>query len=324
MELDSSKPMPSKEQDGSKKEKVLILGSGPAGMSAALYAARAELKPLVITGLEFGGQVALTDVIENYPGFPDGVGGLELGELYKKQSEKFGARFEFDVATKVELSKRPFQVSTNSRTYLTETIIIATGATPKHIKVPGETRLTGRGVSYCATCDGWFFKKKRVAVIGGGDSALEEAIFLTRFASSVNIIHRRNLLRAGVLLQRRARGNSKISFTLETIVIEIIGENAVNGLRIKNVKTGEETIISIDGVFIFVGFTPNSALFKGQLKMDEREYLKTNKSMQTDIPGVYVAGEISDPNYRQVVTSAGMGAVAAIEAIRFLQENELQ
>ncbi len=302
--------------------KVLILGSGPAGMSAALYAARAELQPIVLTGTELGGQASLTHVIENYPGFPEGVGGLKLGELFQQQAERFGAHFDFETATSVDLAQRPFVVRTYSKDYLAETLIIATGASPNHLNVPGESELTGKGVSYCATCDGWFFKDKKVVVVGGGDSALEEGIFLTRYATDVNIIHRRDSLRAGAILKKRAFENPKISFTWNSIVTEVLGENAVNGVRVRNVKTNNETVIPTDGVFIFIGHTPNTQLFTGQLEMDDRGYIVIDMLMRTSVAGVFAAGEVADPHYRQVITSAGMGAAAAIQATRYLQEKQ--
>jgi thioredoxin reductase (NADPH) len=304
--------------------KVLILGSGPAGLSAALYAARAELQPLVLTGTQLGGQVALTHTIENYPGFPEGVGGSELGDLFQKQAERFGARVEFDSASAVDLSQRPFKVMTDNGEYTAETLIITTGASPNHLNVPGETELTGKGVSYCATCDGRFFKDKKVVVVGGGDSALEEALFLTRYVSSVAIIHRRDSLRADAVLQKRAQENPKISFIWDTVVTEIVrstysvGKEKLGAVRLKNVKTGEETSFPTDGIFIFIGHTPNTQLFEGQLAM-EKGYIKVDDKMQTNIPGVYAAGEAADPTFRQVVTSAGMGAAAAIMATRFIE-----
>lgn len=303
-------------------EKVLVLGAGPAGLAAALYAARAELSPLVLTGTELGGQASLTNVIENYPGFPEGVGGAELGDLFKKQAERFGARFEFDSATAVDLSTYPFQVKTYSKVYSAKSLIIATGASPTHLNVPGEEEFTGRGVSYCATCDGWFFKGKRVVVVGGGDSALEEGIFLTRYASSVNIIHRRDELRAGAILQRRALEHEKIQFTWNTVITEVLGKDTVEAVRLRNVQTNEEQVMPTDGVFIFIGHVPNTALFKGQLQMDSRGYLESDTLMRTSVPGVFAAGEAADPHYRQVITSAGMGAAAAIQAGRFLEEKE--
>ena len=298
---------------------VLILGSGPAGLAAALYAARAELKPLVLTGMELGGQAALTNTIENYPGFPEGVGGAQLGELFQKQAEHFGARIELELATEVDLSKRPFTVKTYDHEYLAKTLVITTGASPNHLNIPGETELTGRGVSYCATCDGWFFKGKKVVVVGGGDSAVEEALFLTRYASSVTIIHRRDALKAGAILQNRAKENPKVKFIWNSVITEVIGDDSVKALCLKNVITGEETEFPADGVFIFIGHTPNTQLFKDQIKMDERGYIKADMLMQTSVPGVYAAGEVMDPNYRQVVTSAGMGAAAAIQATKFLE-----
>jgi len=302
--------------------KVLILGAGPAGLVAALYAARAELSPLVLTGLSLGGQASTTHLIENYPGFPEGVGGAELGELFQKQAERFGARFEFDSAIGVDFSSRPFRVKSFSREFLAETVILATGASPNHLNIPGEKELTGKGVSYCATCDGWFFKGKRVAVVGGGDSALEEALFLTRYADSVTIIHRRDALRAGAILQSRALSNPKIQFIWNTVVAEIKGEKAVESLVLKNVQTGEETNYSTDGIFIFIGNKPNTEIYRGQLEMDERGYVIANQLMETSVPGVFAAGEVSDAIFRQVITSAGMGAAAAIQAGRFLEHME--
>jgi thioredoxin reductase (NADPH) len=300
--------------------KVLILGTGPAGLSAALYAARADLEPVVLTGMEHGGQVSLTYTVENYPGFPEGVGGTELVELFQKQAERFGAKLEFDTATEVDLSRRPFRVTTYNKTYLAEALIISTGATPRHLDIPGERELTGRGVSYCATCDGWFFKDKRVVVVGGGDSALEESLFLTRYAKSVTIVHRRAEFRAGAVLQKRAQENPKIDYILDSVLTEIVGKDAVEAVRIKNLRTGEETLHPIDGVFIFIGHTPNTQIFKGKLEMDEGGYLVTDRLMRTSVPGVFAAGEAADPHYRQVITSAGMGAAAAIQANHFLDE----
>lgn len=302
--------------------KVLILGSGPTGYSAALYAARAELQPVVLTGMQLGGQAALTYTIENYPGFPEGVGGAQLGELFQKQAENFGAMTEFESATAVDLSQRPFRVTADNNEYLADTLIVATGASPNHLNVPGEAELTGRGVSYCATCDGWFFKDKKVIVVGGGDSALEEGIFITRYASSVTIVHRREEFRASPLLQTRAREHPKINFILNTIVTEVVGTEKVEAVRLKNVISGEETIYETDGVFIFIGHTPNTQMFQGQLEMSELGYIKINERMETNIPGVFAAGEAADPHFRQVVTSAGMGAAAAIQATRFLEAQE--
>jgi len=316
-----------------KHVKVLILGSGPTGYSAALYAARAELKPVVLTGMQLGGQAALTYTIENYPGFPEGVGGAQLGELFQKQAEHFGAVTEFESANSVDLSQRPFKVSSDSSDYLADVLIVGTGASPNHLQVPGEVELTGRGVSYCATCDGWFFKDKKVVVVGGGDSALEEALFITRYASSVTIIHRREEFRASPLLQKRAKEHPKVNFILNTVVTEVIGTDKqstphggsvdkLEAVKLKNVITGDETIYETDGLFIFIGHTPNTEMFKGQLDMSELGYITVNDRMETSVPGVFAAGEAADPHFRQVVTSAGMGAAAAIQATRFLEATE--
>ena len=302
-----------------KHVKVLVLGSGPAGYAAALYAARAELQPVVLTGMQLGGQAALTYTIENYPAFPEGVGGAQLGELFQKQAEHFGALTEFDLANAVDLSQRPFKVTTDSGEYLAEALIVGTGASPNHLNIAGEVELTGRGVSYCATCDGWFFKDKKVVVVGGGDSALEEGLFITRYASSVTIVHRREEFRASPILQHRAKDHPKVHFILDTIVTEVIGTDKLEAVKLKNVKTGDETILETDGLFIFIGHTPNTQMFKGQLDMSELGYIQVNEKMETNVPGVFAAGEAADPHFRQVVTSAGMGAAAAIQATRFLE-----
>lgn len=301
--------------------KVLILGGGPTGLSAALYAARAELNPLVLTGLQIGGQVAITHAVENYPGFPDGVGGPELVELFQKQAERFGAVLEFDSAVAVDFSQHPFRVKGYNAIYEAETVIIATGATPRKLEIPGEVEFTGRGVSYCGTCDGWFFKGKDVIVVGGGDSALEEGDFLTRYANTVTVVHRRDELRAGVILQKRALDNPKMNFVFNTAIDGIHGNGEVQKVELKNLKSGQTATKEIDGVFIFIGHTPNTEIFQGVLEMDEAGYILTNKLMETNIPGVFAAGEAADPHFRQVITSAGMGAAAAIQANRWLQEH---
>ena len=316
----SGSPATSSDSVQEKHVKVLVLGSGPAGLTAALYAARAELEPVVLTGIELGGQAALTHTIENYPGFPDGVGGSELGELFQKQAERFGAVVEFDTATSVDLSQRPYKVVSDNGAYLADTLIVATGARPNHLEVPGEVDLTGRGVSYCATCDGWFFKEKKVVVVGGGDSALEEGLFLTRFASSVTIIHRRDSLRAGKVLQNRAFSNPKIKFIWNSVVSEVVGSDKVTTLKLKDTLSGAESTFETDGLFIFIGHTPNTQMFKGQLDMDELGYINANHLMETNVPGVFVAGEVADSHFRQVITSAGMGAAAAIQATHFLEK----
>ena len=304
--------------------RVLIIGSGPAGLSAALYAARADLEPVVLTGMELGGQVSLTFAVENYPGFPEGIGGMELVELFQKQAERFGARLEYDLAAEVDFSERPYKVATqNGKRYLAESIIISTGASAVHLNVPGENEFTGRGVSYCATCDGWFFKEKEVMVVGGGDSAVEESLFLTRYADNVTIVHRRDELRAGAILADRAKSNPKINFAWNTVIEEISGNGAVQTVKLKDTQTGAQREEEIDGVFIFIGHNPNTSIFKDQLEMDENGYLVVDNRMQTKNPGVYAAGEVADPHFRQVITSAGMGAAAAIQANHFLDENPL-
>lgn len=302
-----------------KHVKVLVLGAGPAGLSAALYAARAELAPVVLTGMQLGGQAALTHVIENYPGFPTGVGGAELGELFQKQAENFGAKVEFDMAHEVDLSQRPFKVTTDTGEYKADTLILTTGANPNPLGIPGESELIGRGVSYCATCDGWFFKDKKVVIVGGGDSALEEGLFITRYASSVTVIHRRDEFRASPILQKRAKEHPKMNFILDTVVTEIVGSDKVTTLKLKNVKTNAESTFDTDGLFIFIGHTPNTQMFKGQLEMSDLGYVVVNDKMETSVQGVFAAGEIADPHFRQVITSAGMGAAAAIQATRFLE-----
>ncbi len=302
--------------------KLLILGSGPAGFSAALYAARANLNPVVLTGMDLGGQVSLTSTIENYPGFPDGVGGQELVDLFQKQAERFGATVEYDTAVSVDLSQRPFKVQTYNTEYMAEALIIATGARAIHLDIPGETELIGRGVSYCATCDGWFFKDKEVIVVGGGDSAIEESLFLTRYAKSITVVHRREALRAGVILQQRALNHPKIKFIWNSQLTKIIGDKAVEKVEVLNLSTHQKSEMPIDGLFIFIGHQPNTGIFAPYLELDENGYIKTDQLLSTSTPGVYVAGEAGDPNFRQVITSAGMGAAAAMQAIHFLQEHE--
>lgn len=301
---------------------LLILGSGPAGFSAALYAARAELKPIVLTGMLLYGQASLTHIIENYPGYPEGVGGPDLGQLFQSQAEMFGAEIVMDQATGVNLTKKPYVVETFGKNYEVKSLIITTGADPRKLEIPGEKEFTGKGVSYCGTCDGWFFKNKAVVVVGGGDSALEESLFLTRFVNSVTIVHRRDELRAGAILRKRAFSNDKISFIWDSVITEILGEDSVASVKLRNVKTNDERVINTDGVFIFIGHLPNSELFQDQLALDENGYIVVNKFMETSVPGVFAAGEIADPHFRQVVTSAGMGAAAAIQATRYLETLE--
>jgi thioredoxin reductase (NADPH) len=304
-------------------ENVIILGSGPAGLTAAIYTARANLDPLVIAGDQVGGQIALTSEVENYPGFPEGLTGPELVERFLDQAKRFGARIEYDLVTEVDFTQGPpYTVKTQSGTYQAWSVIITMGASPKRLGIPGEEEYIGRGVSYCGTCDGFFFREKDIVVVGGGDSALEEGLFLTKFADSVRVIHRRDELRAGQFLASKAMKHPKIDFTWDTVLHAIEGEQAVHSVRVRNVKTGEESVLDTDGVFIFIGHYPNTSLFTGQLGMDEAGYLLTNDQMQTSAPGVFAAGEVQDPVWRQIATSVGQGTAAAIACTRWLEANE--
>ncbi len=303
-----------------KIEKVIIIGAGPAGSSAALYAARAELAPLVITGIMPGGQASLTHTIENYPGFPEGLGGSELGDRFQKQAERFGARYEFDSVESVNFKQKPFEVKSYNGTYFTESVIIATGASSVHLNVPGETEFVGSGVSYCATCDGWFFKEKKVVVVGGGDSALEEALFLTRYVSEILLVHRRDEFRAGALLQKRVAENPKIKLVLDSVVKSINGTGNVGSVTIENVKSGKQEDLAVDGIFIFIGHKPNNDLYKGQIEIDDKGFIVVDNKMKTSVPGIFASGEAADSEFKQVITSAGMGAAAAITASRYLEE----
>ncbi|MDX1413127.1 MAG: thioredoxin-disulfide reductase [Candidatus Promineifilaceae bacterium] len=308
------------------KERVIIIGSGPAGLTAALYTARAQLNPLVIAGTMVGGQVALTHEIENYPGFfstEKAPTGPELVAAMQEQAMHFGARFEYDEVIEVDFTQGPpFMVKTYSNEYEADSVIVTAGASPKHLNVPGESEFIGRGVSYCGTCDGFFFRDKDVVVIGGGDSAMEEGLFLTRFANKVQVVHRRDELRAGATLQKRAFSNEKMSFIWDTVVDEVIGNGTVTGVSVTDVKTGEKEIIETDGVFIFIGHYPNSKFLKGQLAMDEHGYIITDELMRTSVPGVFAAGEIQDPIFRQVATSVGQGTAAAMQLEKWLSEQE--
>lgn len=306
-------------------ERLIIIGSGPAGLTAALYTARANLNPLVIAGHEFGGQVSLTYEIENYPGFPQPLTGQELVEQMRVQAERFGARIKmYSAVSEVDFANgSPFRIKTDDGgEYLADAVIVTAGATPRRLNVPGEKELTGHGVSYCATCDGFFFRGKDVVVVGGGDSALEEAIFLTRFANRVDVIHRRDQLRAGQVLQKRARDNGKVNFIWNTVVQEIIGEKSVEKVRLHNLQTSEVYDYPAQGAFIFIGHDPNSDLFKGQLARDEFGYLVTDREMNTSVEGVFAAGEVQDRLYRQVATSVGQGTAAAMSAERWLAARE--
>lgn len=303
-------------------EQVIILGSGPAGLTAAIYAARSQLSPLVLTGPVLGGQAATTSEIENYPGFPNGIGGMELMQLMQQQAQRFGARVEMDEVVEVNLRQHPFIIKTYGVTYETNTLIIATGVSPRLLGVPGEDRLKGRGVSYCATCDGFFYKDKTVVVVGGGDSAVEEALYLTRFASKVYIVHRRDQLRAQKIVQERAFKNSKVEFKWDSVVTEILGSDHVSGVRIRNVKSGEESLLEAQGVFTYIGNVPNTQLFTGQLELDELGYIVTDRRMHTSVPGVFAAGDVQERVLKQVATAVGSGAIAAMEAEKFIAETE--
>jgi thioredoxin reductase (NADPH) len=299
-------------------ENVIILGSGPAGLTAALYAARANLSPLVITGNELGGQIATTTEVENFPGFPNGLTGPELYEQMQKQAERFGARVEIDEVVEVDFARRPFRLRTHTQMFEAQSVIVATGATPRKLDVPGEKEFVGRGVSYCATCDGFFFRDKEIMVVGGGDSALQEGLFLTKFGKRVRVVHRRDALRAGPALQERARRNEKMSFVWNTVVEAVEGNGAVESVQLKNVQTGQESREPVSGLFIYIGHTPNTWLYKGQLDMDEEGYLVVDPYLHTNIPGVFAAGEVHDKHFRQAIVSAGFGCMAAMEAEKYL------
>ncbi|MSP78964.1 MAG: thioredoxin-disulfide reductase [Dehalococcoidia bacterium] len=305
-------------------ENVVIIGSGPAGHTAALYAARAELKPLVIEGFQPGGQLTITTEVENYPGYAHGVMGPEMMNIFKEQAGRFGTRYIFGQVTGVDFSKRPFRITTDDETYAAKAVIIATGASAKLLGLPAEADLMGRGVSACATCDGFFFKDKGLIVVGGGDTAIEEAIFLTKYATKVHIVHRRDSLRASKIMQERAFANAKIDFIWNTTVEDILGvqEKQVTGVVLKDHKTGTVSRMPIDGVFIGIGHKPNSDLFVGELDINESGYILTHDGTKTKIPGVFACGDVQDWTYRQAVTAAGSGCMAAIDAERFLAAEE--
>lgn len=305
------------------RKKITILGSGASGLTAAVYAGRANLEPLVIQGLQAGGQLTITTDVENFPGFPEGIQGPDLMEAMHKQAERFGTQFIYDNAQMVDLKKRPFVVKTSSEEILTDSLLICTGASAKLLGIESESKLMGHGVSACATCDGFFFKDLKVYVVGGGDTALEEAVFLTRFAKSVTLIHRRENFRASAIMVERAKNNPKIDFILNSVVEEIydVESGSVNGLLVKNIKTNEKTKLEADGVFIAIGHHPNTDLFANQLELDESGYIITD-GVKTNIPGVFAAGDVMDTVYKQAVTAAGSGCRAALEAQWYLENLE--
>ena len=303
---------------------VVIIGSGCAGLTAAIYAARANLVPLVVRGSEAGGQLTLTTLVENYPGFPKGVQGPELIELMQKQAAEFGAEFLEGDVTRADLSRRPFVLDVGPERLETRTLIIASGASAKMLGLESERKLLGHGVSTCATCDGYFFRGKPVVVVGGGDTAAEEALFLTRYATEVSVIHRRGQLRASKIMQDRLHRNEKVKFVWNSVVTDVLDadKGEVTGVKLRNAPGGEETIKPCDGVFIGIGHSPNTALFRGQLEMNEVGYLKTHDGSKTNVPGVFAAGDVQDHIYRQAVTAAGSGCMAAMDAERFLEAEQ--
>ena len=299
--------------------KVIIIGSGPAGYTAAIYAARANLKPVVIEGYQSGGQLMITTDVENYPGFPKGIMGPELMPLFREQAARFGTELITKDVTEVDFDSKPFKVKVGTEVFETKTVIIATGASAMLLGLPSEKRLMGKGVSACATCDGAFFRNEKLAIVGGGDTAVEEALFLTRFASEVHLIHRRDKLRASKIMQEKALKHPKIKIIWDTVVDEIVGKESVEGLKLKNVKTGAITDFACGGIFVAIGHKPNTQLFEGKLKMHNGYLVTENKSTKTEIPGVFAAGDVQDHYYRQAVTAAGSGCMAAIDAERYLE-----
>ena len=303
-------------------EKVVIVGSGPAGYTAAVYTARAALKPLMIEGMERGGQLMLTTDVENYPGFPDGIMGPDLMEGFRKQAERFETRIMSSDVTKVDFSARPFKLWVDDDEYSADTVILSTGASARWLGLESETRLRGHGVSACATCDGFFFRDKEIAVVGGGDSAAEEALFLTKFASKVYVIHRRDELRASKIMATRVLEHEKIAMVWDTVIEEVLGDEVMTGLRIRNRVTDEVSELPVEGMFLAIGHTPNTKVFERQIDLDDKGYILTGENTMTSVPGVFAAGDVTDHVYRQAITAAGMGCQAAIDAERWLDEQE--
>jgi thioredoxin reductase (NADPH) len=297
---------------------LIIIGGGPAGYTAALYAARANLEPLVIEGFQWGGQLMITSDVENYPGYVEGVLGPEMMKDFRRQAERFGAEFVSDDVTRVDFSERPFRIYVGDDEYLAEAVIVSTGANARQLELESERRLQGRGVSYCAVCDAAFFRQKEVVVVGGGDSAMEEATFLTKFADKVTVVHRREDFRASPIMLDRARANDKIEWVTNAVVDEVLGETGVSGVRVRDVNTDERTELPADGLFVAIGHDPNTALFVDQLDMDEHGYLLTHDGTATNVEGVFAAGDVVDHTYRQAITAAGMGSMAALDAERWL------
>lgn len=303
--------------------KVIVIGSGPAGLTAALYAARANLKPLVMGGTAPGGQLMLTTEVENFPGFPEGIQGPDLMANIRKQAERFGATVHEEDVKSVDFSKRPFQIVTSKDSHTADSVVIATGASASWLGLPSEQSLIGRGVSSCATCDAAFFKDKKVAIVGGGDAAMEEAIFLTKFAKEVTVIHRRDTLRASQVMQERAKNNPKIDFIWNTVVEEVLGDERVTGVKLKNLENEKTSELELDGIFIAIGHKPNTIIFKGHIKLDQKGYIVPQDHMtHTSVPGVFVAGDVQDYRYRQAITAAGFGAMAALDAEKYLSNQD--